>query len=136
MIDTVKDASASRPPRRRLPAVGGPKLRRSLLEVATQVGAFVLSMGVSIALLAALHYDPGKIMRALWNGSAGSTLSLGISFSEATPMILTAVAVWLAVQGGVFNIGADGQLQIGGLAAFVTVSLAGLPHTGFVLVPA
>ncbi|HKP18550.1 MAG TPA: ABC transporter permease [Gaiellaceae bacterium] len=104
-------------------------------EVAVQAAAFVLSLGVLIGLLALLGYDPGSIVRALWSGSAGSTVSLGISLSDAVPLMLTGVAVWLAAQGGLFNIGGDGQLQVGALAALVVASEAGLPDTGILLVP-
>ena len=104
-------------------------------EVGTQVLAFLLSLGVLIGILTALHYDPAQILWALWNGSVGSRPSLGVSASEATPIILAAVAVWLAAQTGLFNIGADGQLQMGGLAAVVTTLYAGLPSTSWVLIP-
>ena len=96
--------------------------------LAVQVAAFALSMVLLVLLLWALDYSPGVIIHALWSGSAGTTVSFGISVSEAVPLILTATAVWLAFQGGLFNIGADGQLQMGGLAALVVVSDVGLPH--------
>lgn len=104
-------------------------------EVSIQAAAFVLSMGVLIGLLALLGYEPDSILRALWSGSAGSTISLGISLSDAVPLMLTGVAVWLAAQAGLFNIGGDGQLQVGALAALVVASEAGLPRTGILLVP-
>lgn len=109
--------------------------RRAGADVTVQVGAFVVSLGLVVALLTALGYDAGKSVSALWNGSAGSLQSLGISLSQATPVMLAGVAVWLAAQAGLFNIGADGQLQMGGLAALVAVSYLGLPKTGVVLIP-
>jgi simple sugar transport system permease protein len=105
-------------------------------EVGEQFLAFGLSMCVLVALLAALGYPASQVVRVLWEGSAGSTYSLGISFSEATPLILTATAVWLAAQGGLFNIGGDGQLQMGGLMALLAVSLWRLPELPWLLIPA
>jgi simple sugar transport system permease protein len=110
-------------------------LRRAARDIGIQIGAFVLSMLFFLVLLVLLGYDAGQALGALWDGSAGTTRALGVSLSEATPVILTGVAVWLAAQGGLFNIGADGQLQIGGLAALVCVMLLGLPENGAVLVP-
>lgn len=54
------------------------------------------------------------------------------SFSESlvitTPYIFAGLAVALGFRGGLFNIGAEGQLFVGGLAsAFVGYSLIGLP---------
>ena len=53
-------------------------------------------------------------------------------FSESlvvtTPFIFAGLAVALGFRGGLFNIGAEGQLFVGGLAsAFVGYSLSGLP---------
>ena len=121
---------------RRLGIAKAGRVRRAGADVTIQLGAFVISMGLLVALLAVLGYDAGKAVDALWTGSAGSLRALGLSLSEATPVILTAVAVWLAAQAGLFNIGADGQLQMGGLAALLTVAHLGLPDSGPVLVVA
>jgi simple sugar transport system permease protein len=112
------------------------RVRRAGADVTIQLGAFVISMVLLVAFLAVLGYDAGQAINALWTGSAGSLRALGLSLSEATPVILTAVAVWLAAQAGLFNIGADGQLQMGGLAALLTVSHLGLPDSGPVLIGA
>jgi len=46
----------------------------------------------------------------------------------STPYILAGLAVALSFRGGLFNIGAEGQLFVGGLAsAYVGYSLTGLP---------
>ena len=46
------------------------------------------------------------------------------SLVRSTPLIIAGLAVALAFRGGVFNIGAEGQLLVGAIAA-TTVSLAG-----------
>lgn len=106
-----------------------------VVDAALQVLSFVVAMLLVLALLSALGYDAGAIGDALWHGSAGSAVSLGYSLGEAVPLVLTATAVWLALQGGLFNIGGDGQLQVGGVAALVAVSHLGLGGSGLVLVP-
>jgi ABC-type uncharacterized transport system permease subunit len=107
-------------------AAGGPsmagaasRLRNLGATVSTQVVAFVLSMALLIGVLALLGYDAGAVVNALWDGSVGSPFAISQSLSEAVPLLLTATAVWLAFQAGLFNIGADGQLQIGGLIALL-----------------
>jgi simple sugar transport system permease protein len=53
---------------------------------------------------------------------------LGESLVIATPYIFAGLAVALGFRGGLFNIGAEGQLFIGGMAAvFVGYSIEGLP---------
>jgi simple sugar transport system permease protein len=114
--------------------------RQAILRTGRSVGeqlvAFILAMALLIAVLWILGFEPSAVTRALWDGSMGSSAGLRISFTQAAPLILTATAVWLTFQCGLFNVGADGQLQIGGLAAVaVLVSLpAELP--GLVLTAA
>jgi simple sugar transport system permease protein len=53
---------------------------------------------------------------------------LGESLVTATPYIFAGLSVALAFRGGLFNIGVEGQLFVGGLAAaFVGYSITGLP---------
>ena len=71
-------------------------------------------------------YNPAVAYASLFSGSFGSVYSLAESLANATPLILTALTFAIAMRGGLFNIGAEGQLYIGALAA-VTVSLIHLP---------
>ncbi len=65
---------------------------------------------------------------ALFRGALGSRSALSETLTSATPLILTGLAVALSFRAGLFNIGAEGQVIIGGLAAgFVGFSLHGLP---------
>jgi simple sugar transport system permease protein len=51
-----------------------------------------------------------------------------LTFSKATPIIFTALAFSFAYKSGLFNIGAEGQLLIGGFAAaLVGISFPDLP---------
>lgn len=87
--------------------------------VGAQMAAFLISMGLLVGILVLLDYDAAVIVEALWDGSLGSPFAVSQSLSEAVPLVLTGTAVWLAYQTGLFNIGADGQLQMGGLVTLV-----------------
>jgi simple sugar transport system permease protein len=64
--------------------------------------------------------DPTALLRAL--------RPIGESLTLTTPYIFAGLAVTLGFRGGLFNIGAEGQIFLGGLAAaFVGYSLKGLP---------
>jgi simple sugar transport system permease protein len=94
--------------------------------VGPQLAAFVLSMALVLAMLTALGYDPGLVLTGMVNGAAGSPFAISTSLTQAVPLLLTATAVWLAFQAGLFNIGGDGQLQVGGLTGLlVAVHLPG-----------
>ena len=66
--------------------------------------------------------------RALFSGSFGGWGSISETLLAATPLILAGLAVALGFRAGLFNIGAEGQMTIGGLTAvLVGFSFEGLP---------
>src|SRR5262249_46221967 len=91
-----------------------------------------IAPGLVIAILAgtavtlpALGFDVSRAARALVSGSFGSWYAFGSgTLVRATPLILTGLAVALAFQSGVFNIGAEGQFLTGAAAASA-IALAG-----------
>ena len=65
---------------------------------------------------------------ALLRGSLGGSRQISETLVSATPLILTGLAVAVALRGGLFNIGAEGQLIAGGITAgLVGFSVTGLP---------
>jgi simple sugar transport system permease protein len=62
-------------------------------------------------------YNPVKGYLALWNGAFGDAYFFGETIRQVTPYILTGLAVAFAFRAGLFNIGAEGQLIAGWLAA-------------------
>jgi ABC-type uncharacterized transport system permease subunit len=64
--------------------------------------------------------------KALLQGSVGSLRAISQTLTEATPLIFTGLAVALAFRAGLFNIGGEGQLLMGGMLAV----LAGFTFTG------
>ena len=77
--------------------------------------------------------NPVAAYISLFRGRFGSIYSWAESLANATPLILTALTFAVAMRGGLFNIGAEGQLYIGALAA-VAVSLIHLPYPLHVVV--
>ena len=57
--------------------------------------------------------DPFLAYKGLIQGSLGSTKALSETAVWATPYIFAGLAVALAFKGGLFNIGAEGQLAVG-----------------------
>lgn len=90
--------------------------------VALALGALVmLATDVDLATI-------GRSYLALAYGSLGSLNALSETLTAAIPLVLTGLGVALGFRAGMFNIGAEGQLLIGGLtAAIVGFSLEGLP---------
>jgi simple sugar transport system permease protein len=65
---------------------------------------------------------------ALLQGSVGSVKAISETLTAATPLILAGLSVAIAFRAGLFNIGAEGQMLVGGMSAvFVGFSITGLP---------
>lgn len=62
-------------------------------------------------------YNPLEGYLALWKGAFGDLYFFGETIRQVTPYILTGLAVAFAFRAGLFNIGAEGQVIAGWLAA-------------------
>ena len=102
----------------------------ALLPLINVAAAFVISGLVVLAI----GEDPLAATRLLITGSLGSLYGLGYTLFYATNFIFTGLAVAVAFQAGLFNIGGEGQAYIAGLgAALVCLHLQFLP--GPILMP-
>jgi simple sugar transport system permease protein len=61
--------------------------------------------------------NPIEAYKGLIEGAFGTPKAISETFIWSTPYILAGLAVALAFKGGLFNIGAEGQLALGALAA-------------------
>lgn len=65
-----------------------------------------------------LFPDIVQVLDAFWRGSLGTTSALlSGTLVRAVPLTLVGVAIAVAFRAGVFNIGGEGQLLLGGVAA-------------------
>ncbi len=93
-----------------------------------QIIAILAAFIVGTIVLLASGYSPIEAYGALLVGAFGDIYGIGQTLTQATPIIFTAVAFLFAFKSGLFNIGAEGQLLIGGFtAALVGISFNGLP---------
>ena len=95
-------------------------------ELAKTISAGLIGFAAGALIIWLYGYDPISAYRALFNGAFGDLYSLSESLANATPLILTALTFAIGFRGGMFNIGAEGQLYLGALAA-VAVSFFHLP---------
>ncbi|MBK7889492.1 MAG: ABC transporter permease [Bdellovibrionales bacterium] len=87
-----------------------------------------IGLALSLLLVVALGESPILVMKVLANGAVGSATSFGYSLFYATPLIFTGLSVWWSLRAGLFNIGAEGQMTVGGAAmAVVGIVLSSLP---------
>ena len=76
--------------------------------------AVLLAFLCAAGLIALSGHDPLLALWAIAAGAAGSPHQLGVALNKATPYLLSGVGVALCFRSGVINIGAEGQIAIGG----------------------
>ena len=109
-----------------------------LLTVADTVGIPLVSVGLAIAISSVIiwlaGFDPIAAFSALFDGAFGTPRQFGETMMRSTPLMFTGLAVAYGFRAGLFNIGAEGQLFMGGLvAAYIGAIAGGLP--ALLLVP-
>jgi simple sugar transport system permease protein len=89
------------------------------------VGAALL---VGAVIVSISGYSPYEAYKALFTGAFGSSYDFAQTLARTTPLIFTGLTVAFAFRCGLFNIGGEGQLYVGGMAAaIVGVSFTNLP---------
>jgi len=96
-------------------------------------GAILFTLIVSALLVLWAGAPIGKTYVLLLKGGFGSVFALSETLTRAIPLILTGLAAAVAFRARLFNIGAEGQLYAGALAAVAVGGLHG--GTGFELSP-
>lgn len=90
--------------------------------------ALVITITLVCALMLATGDNPIIAMRELVIGAFGSVSNLAATLSNATPLIFTGLAVAVAFRAGVINIGGEGQMAVGAIAAALAgIYIKGLP---------
>lgn len=101
---------------------------RRAIAIATPFISVVIAMLVGSLVILASGKSPIAAYSAMLTGAFGGWRPLGETLLRATPLVFTGLAVSYGFRAGLFNIGAEGQLFLGGLAAaFVGLKVAGLP---------
>jgi simple sugar transport system permease protein len=106
-------------------------LGRSSRTVTAKIISFAVT--IVVALIAALPIvylsgSNGQIaLQALIGGSWGSPQAVAETLVQTIPLLIAGLAVALAFHGGLFNIGVEGQLIIGALAAGIVGATVHLP---------
>lgn len=105
------------------------------LSLAAPVAAIAVSLALCAMLIAWAGAPVGLAYAQMFQGAAGSLFALTETLSRATPLIFTGLAAAVAFRARFWNIGAEGQLYLGAVAATVlgTGAIGGL--SPWVMVP-
>jgi len=102
--------------------------RQRAIRIATPFISVGIAIVIGSIIMLMAGKDPIAGYSAMFSGAFGGPRQIGETLLRATPLIFTGLAVAYGFRAGLFNIGAEGQLFLGGLAAaFVGLKVAGLP---------
>jgi general nucleoside transport system permease protein len=95
-----------------------------LQPVLVPLYALITAVVIGGLLVAAIGKNPFDAYWALLRGMVGSGDRLAASLSRSTPYIGSALALAFAFRAGLFNIGVEGQLLMGGVVAAWVATLS------------
>jgi simple sugar transport system permease protein len=98
--------------------------------------SLTLAALVSAGVLLAIGQSPMQALSVMVNGALGSSYAWGYTLYYATSFIFTGLAVTVAFHAGLFNIGGEGQAQLGGLGVALVCLALPWPHWTIALVAA
>ncbi len=95
------------------------RLPRPVYEVLRLVFILILAFGINSLILIAIGKNPLDVYGELFYGSLAGTYSLAKTLRWMTLLLLCGTSAAIAFNGGVLNLGIDGQLYMGAMAATV-----------------
>lgn len=81
------------------------------------VGGVALGLTLGLIVCYFAGESPAKVLKVLFQSSFGSGYDFGMTMFYTAPLLLTGLAVSIPFRAGLFNIGGEGQLLVGALAA-------------------
>lgn len=110
------------------------KIQPILLPILSPLIAIALALGVGAILILLAKANPITAYSILIQESLTNYYGFGNMLTKTAPLLLASLGVLVPLKAGLFNIGAEGQIYMGGLgSALVGLYLQGIP--GFIHVP-
>ena len=88
----------------------------SLRSVLISIGGILFGFVIGGIVIAIQGKPVGASLEALAKGSFGSAFAIGNTLNKACALLLVAIGYIFASKGGLTQIGAEGQLHVGGVA--------------------
>lgn len=82
-----------------------------------QVIAIVLALVLGALVILLVDESPLRVLTTLIRGAFGDAEKIAGTLLQTTPILICGIAACIALRGGMFNVGIEGQLFLGGFAA-------------------
>ncbi|HGG03961.1 MAG TPA: ABC transporter permease [Aliiroseovarius sp.] len=95
-----------------------------------------IAFALSAIVIMAIGENPWAAVKMMVNGALGSSYGWGYTLYYATNFLFTGLAVAVAFQASLFNIGGEGQAAMGGLGVALVALYIPFPHWSMALIVA
>lgn len=100
-------------------------LWRAILTQVAAIAAAILAAGIIMAIIG---YNPIEVYRQIINGALASPYRIRATFNKVIPLVILSLGVAVAFKMIFWNIGAEGQMAMGGFgAAYFALNYGYLP---------
>lgn len=91
-----------------------------LLQLGASLAVTVAALLIGLVIVAAAGYPAGATIRSLWEGAFVGSQSLDGTLETMVPLVLAGLGWIVAFRAGRINVGLEGQILTGGIAATAT----------------
>lgn len=102
-------------------------MKRLFRDLPLLIACLVLGLLALAGVIRLTGVSPFAVAQALYAGAFGSRYNVADTCIQTVPLLLTGLGVAVAFRARLFNIGAEGQLLIGAMAATWVATRPGLP---------
>lgn len=97
------------------------------------VASVIMALATVAILLVVIGANPLDAFASMFNAALGDPHAISTTITKAVPRLVAALGIAIAIRAGLWNIGAEGQIYIGAMAATAVVLYA--PELPFPLIP-
>ena len=98
-------------------SIASSKFKNILIDLGFSLFSIIIALLVGAVFILLAGESPLVAYRALYEGALGGIRQIFGTFWRSTPLIFTGFALAIPFKAGLFNIGGEGQLLVGGFAA-------------------
>lgn len=102
--------------------------RESIINAVLVLAAVIVGIAISLAIIGFTGHSPVEAMKALADGAVGDRKRMAVTAARMSPLIVVALGWIVAFRAAKVNLGLQGQLVAGGVAAgYVAIEGPSLP---------
>ena len=101
--------------------------RTVLVRSRTAVASVAIAVAATLLLLVLVDAPPGEALRQIWEGSLGTGTKRVDTLMAFIPLVLSAAGLVVTFRAGLWNIGVEGQIVAGAVAATWVARTVGGP---------